>query len=156
MSHVHEPHHHDVVRPVRRASGVAWTALIFSLAALLLGFAAYDRTGGNVDERIRSGFTEVRQEADLRIARFEAAYELSSIQARVLTGQSYPEFETDVERVRGRLRDAYTAAKLEGSEEWRGADQTFDALIRDFKEGENALREELQKLIEDLRKATGT
>lgn len=154
----HELHHNhrDVVRPVHRPSGVAWTALIMSFAALLLAFAAYDRAGANVDERIRAGFTEVREEADLSIARFQAASELGAIRARRETQENYPEFEADVERVRGNLRDAYARAKLEGSEEWRDLDENLNAILAGAREGGRNTLEVLAETIRDLREVTGT
>lgn len=37
----------------RGTSWVAWLALLLAIPALLLAWSAYDRTGGDLDERIR-------------------------------------------------------------------------------------------------------
>ena len=143
----HEEHRH-----ASRASGVAWLALLVAALSFLIGVAAYNRSGEDLDARFRTGYEDLERETRLQFARLNAAVDLGRIEARRAANQNYPEFERDVEEVRTDLRQAYENAKMEGSESWREINSFFDRLITNIRNGTDNIDEDVREVIDRLRR----
>lgn len=125
-------------------TGIAWTALIVSVIALILAWSAYNQVGDDV-------LTEVGQE----LAKAEARAELVAIRAEVTAQENYQKLEQEVSEARQDLRIAYENAKTEAQEEWQEIDSGLEQLENDLRTGSanaaNSLERAISALERDLR-----
>lgn len=104
--------------------GIAWLALLVSLAALFLSWKAYERTGGrlqDLDARVSVGNPEP---ADWR-------EELDRARERLLEGDLEPE---EVARMRESLARSFRNAGEDARRGWRELDRDLERLQDQLRE----------------------
>ena len=122
--------------------GIAWLALLISLAALFLSWKAYERTGGSLkdlDARVSVGEPEP---ADWR-------EELDRARERLTQGDLEPE---EVARMRESLSRSFRDASADARRGWRELDSDLERLQRQLREGSSRAKETLDSAVEKMKR----
>lgn len=122
--------------------GIAWLALLISLAALFLSWKAYERTGGrleDLDTRVSVGDPEP---ADWR-------EELDRARERLTQGDLEPE---EVARMRESLSRSFRDASADARRGWRELDSDLERLQGQLREGSSKARETLDSAVEKIKR----
>ncbi|HKV11965.1 MAG TPA: hypothetical protein VJ725_27720 [Thermoanaerobaculia bacterium] len=141
---------------------VAWLALAVAVAALVLAWSAYRRTGGELNglwkgvredaERSVRGAAEdgsgaVERQADLA----KAKAKLLGRRAEVEADRNLEQVRRDVEEIRASLERTYENAGSGARERWRGLDAELAKLETRLKEGSAKAVESLDSAVEKIR-----
>ena len=122
--------------------GVAWLALLVSLAALFLSWNAYERTGGrlqDLDARVSVGDPEP---ADWR-------EELARARERLTQGDLEPE---EVARMRESLSRSFRDASQDARRGWRELDSDLQRLQDQLRQGSSRAKETLDSAVEKMKR----
>ncbi|HEX6863646.1 MAG TPA: hypothetical protein VF414_12555 [Thermoanaerobaculia bacterium] len=122
--------------------GIAWLALLVSLAALFLSWKAYERTGGrleDLDSRVSVGDPEP---ADWR-------EELDRARERLTEGDLEPE---EVARMRESLSRSFRDASADARRGWRALDSDLERLQGQLREGSSKAKETLDAAVEKMKR----
>ena len=122
--------------------GIAWLALLVSLAALFLSWKAYERTGGSLqdlDTKVSVGDPEP---ADWR-------EELDRARERLLEGDLEPE---EVARMRESLSRSFRDAGEDARRGWRELDRDLERLQRQLRQGSARAEETLDSAVEKMKR----
>ena len=142
--------------------GVAWLALIVAIAALVLAWSAYRRTGGDLDELLK-GVTEdaersVRGAASEGSDAVERQADLAKAKARLLgrraeveADRNLEQVRQDVAEIRESLESAYENAGAGARERWRDLDAELEKLETRLKEGSAKAVDSLDSAVEKIR-----
>lgn len=134
-------------------NGVAWLALLVALAALMLAWGAYKRTGGEV----RDLWDDVRSEgrpaaaADWRADLAAARDRLLSHRPEVAGERNLQQVREDVAEVRADLERSYRDAGAGVKEGWRELDADLERLEGQLKEGSSKALDTLDSALAKLR-----
>lgn len=150
-------------KPKQSGGGcVAWLALIVAIAALVLAWSAYKRTGGDLDgvlkgvtedaERSVRGVTSdgsdaVERQTDLARARAR----LLGRRAEVEADRNLEQVRRDVAEIRESLERTYEDAGGGAKERWRGLDATLEKLEAQLREGGAKAVDSLDAAVEKIR-----
>ena len=122
--------------------GIAWLALLISLAALFLSWKAYERTGGelkDLDARVSVGDPEP---ADWR-------EELERARERLTEGDLEPE---EVARMRESLSRSFRDASADVRRGWRELDSDLERLQGQLRDGSSRAKETLDSAVEKMKR----
>ncbi len=122
--------------------GIAWLALLISLAALWVSWKAYERTGGrlqDLDARVSVGDPEP---ADWR-------EELERARERLRRGDLEPE---EVARMRESLSRSFRDASEDTRRGWRELDSDLERLQGQLREGSSRAKETLDSAVEKMKR----
>ena len=122
--------------------GIAWLALLVSLAALFLSWKAYERTGGrlqDLDARVSVGEPEP---ADWR-------EELERARERLRRGDLEPE---EVARMRESLARSFRDASEDTRRGWRELDSDLERLQGQLRQGSSRAKETLDAAVEKMKR----
>jgi hypothetical protein len=122
--------------------GIAWLALLVSLAALFLSWKAYERTGGrfeDLDARVSVGDPEP---ADWR-------EELDRARERLAQGDLEPE---EVARMRESLARSFRDASESTRRGWRELDSDLERLQGQLRQGSSRAKETLDSAVEKMKR----
>jgi|SRR5215203_2521783 len=122
--------------------GIAWLALLVSLAALFLSWKAYERTGGrlkDLDARVSVGEPEP---ADWR-------EELERARERLTKGDLEPD---EVARMRESLSRSFRNASEGTRRGWRELDSDLERLQGQLREGSSRAKETLDSAVEKMKR----
>lgn len=119
-------------------SAALWIIGAISIVALILAWAAYNRSGVDLTEQIEQEVEQAANEiemtteaaitdAELAVERAEARAELLAIQAELEAEENYAEALNEVQEVRADLAETYSAASLEARQEFREIDAELEA-----------------------------
>lgn len=141
--------------------GVAWLALIVAIAALVLAWSAYKRTGGDLDDVLK-GVTEgaersvrgaaadgsgaVERQSDLAKARVR----LLGRRAEVEADRNLEQVRRDVAEIRESLERAYEDAGAGTKERWRDLDAELEKLEARLREGSAKAVDSLDAAVEKI------
>jgi hypothetical protein len=120
--------------------GVAWLALIVSLAALFFSWKAYERSGGRLDLLHREVSVGEEAPPDWRQALERARESLAEQRDELEAG--------DVARIRKSLERAGTGARRG----WRDLDADLERLEGQLRQGSSRARETLDSALEKIRR----
>ena len=128
-------------------NGVAWLALLVAVAALLLAWSAYKRTGGelrglwgDVTVGTSEGISLAEVRARLQHHRPEVAGERNLLQVR-----------EDVAEIRADLESTYRNADAGVREQWRELDAELERLQAQLKDGSSKAVDTLDSALAKLR-----
>ena len=122
--------------------GIAWLALLVSLAALFLSWKAYERTGGrleDLDARVSVGDPEP---ADWR-------EELERARERLTKGDLEPD---EVARIRESLARSFRDASEDTRRGWRELDSDLERLQGQLRQGSSRAKETLDAAVEKMKR----
>lgn len=122
--------------------GIAWLALLVSLAALFLSWKAYERTGGrlqDLDARLSVGDPEP---ADWR-------EELERARERLTKGDLEPD---EVARMRESLARSFRNASEGTRRGWRELDSDLERLQGQLRQGSSKAKETLDSAVEKMKR----
>ncbi len=122
--------------------GIAWLALLVSLAALWVSWKAYERTGGrfeDLDARVSVGDPEP---ADWR-------KELERARERLAKGDLEPE---EVARMRESLARSFRDASEGTRRGWRELDSDLERLQEQLRQGSSRAKETLDSAVEKMKR----
>ena len=122
--------------------GIAWLALLVSLAALFLSWKAYERTGG----RLQDLDTEVSV-GDPEPAEWRE--ELARARERLRKGDLEPE---EVARMRESLKRSFRDAGEDARQGWRELDRDLERLQGQLREGSSRAKETLDSAVEKMKR----
>lgn len=126
--------------------GIAWLALLVSLAALFLSWKAYERTGGrleDLDARLSVGEPVGDPEpADWR-------EELERARERLTEGDLEPD---EVARMRESLARSFRDASEGARRGWRELDSDLERLQGQLREGSSKAKETLDSAVEKIKR----
>lgn len=130
---------------------------IIAVAALILAWTAFNRTGEDLENMVAREVEEVYQnsaesvnqtaadaeqsveeaqdDAVLLAARAEARAEMLAIEARVKAGESLDAVQADIQAVEDNLEQAYIDAEAEASAEWRDIQARFNNIQTGIRNG---------------------
>lgn len=127
--------------------GVAWLALLVSLAALFFSWKAYERSGGRLDDiQVLNTEVEVGDESppDWRAALEEARETLDH--ARENLGGD------DVARVREKLARSFRTAGEGAKRGWRDLDSDLERLQAQAEKGSSRAKETLDETLDKMKR----
>ena len=142
---------------------MARLALLVAIAALILSWAAYKRSGGELKEVWRDAS---RGAADFRIGRIgedadqqadlaKAQAKLLGHRAEVAADRNLDQVRRDVAEIRASLERSFGNAGAVTKDRWRGLDGDLDRLERQLKEGSSKALATLDSALEKIRRETG-
>ncbi|MFL6199916.1 MAG: hypothetical protein ACJ76J_12110 [Thermoanaerobaculia bacterium] len=122
--------------------GIAWLALLVSLAALFLSWKAYERTGGRI------------QDLDSEVAVGEPApadwrEELARARERLRRENLEPE---DVARMRESLARSFRDANEDVRRGWRELDSDLERLQGELRQKSSRAKETLDSAVEKMKR----
>jgi thymidylate kinase len=129
---------------------IAWLGFIIAIAALILAVMAYDKTGANVNENLKTNYDQTINQLSVKTARLQALAQLSLLEIRQSASQNYTEFEQEITSIQQDLQEAYRNASLETGEEWQSINQQLKDLLAEIKVKAATSRASLRSLIERL------
>ena len=138
---------------------VGWLALLLAILALLVAWAAYKRTGGEVGTVLKDAGIPTHGSAGDDLAEWQA----DLIQARdrllerrpeVASERNLDQVQRDVEEVRASLERAYRKGGSGVKEQWRDLDTSLERLQGQLKEGGSKALATLDEALAKLREAT--
>ena len=122
--------------------GIAWLALLISLAALFLSWKAYERTGGRLKDLDASVSVGEPEPADWR-------EELDRARERLTQGDLEPE---EVARMRESLSRSFRDASAGTRRGWRELDSDLERLQGQLREGSSKAKETLDSAVEKIKR----
>src|SRR3954464_6912880 len=139
---------------------VGWLALMLAVLALVVAWAAYKRTGGEVGTVLKDAGVESRgaagADSDLTEWREDLAQardRLLGRRAEVAGDRNLEQVRRDVEQVRTSLEQAYHKAGA-AKEQWKDVDADLQRLEAQLKEGGAKALATLDQTLAKLRAAT--
>jgi hypothetical protein len=143
---------------------VGWLALLLAVVALVVAWAAYKRTGGEIGTVLKDAGVESRgpagADSDLGEWREDLAQardRLLGRRAEVAGDRNLDQVRRDVEQVRASLEQAYHKAGDKAGtakEEWQDLDADLQRLEGQLKDGGSKALASLDSAISKLRDAT--
>ncbi|HVG09151.1 MAG TPA: hypothetical protein VNM67_15705 [Thermoanaerobaculia bacterium] len=123
--------------------GIAWLALLVSLAALFLSWKAYERSGGRLNEVLNTTVSVGEPEpADWR-------EELDRARERLTKGDLEPD---EVARMRESLSRSFRDASEGTRRGWRELDSDLERLQGQLREGSSRAKETLDSAVEKMKR----
>ena len=122
--------------------GIAWLALLVSLAALFLSWKAYERTGGRLEDL----------DTEVSVGEPEPASwreELTRARERLTKGDLEPE---EVARMRESLARSFRDANEDVRRGWRELDSDLERLQGQLREGSSRAKETLDSAVEKMKR----
>ena len=139
---------------------VGWLALLLAVLALVVAWAAYKRTGGEVGTVLKDAGVQSRGAAgaDSDLAEWredlaQARDRLLGRRAEVAGDRNLEQVRRDVEQVRTSLEQAYHKAGA-AKEQWKDLDADLQRLEGQLKDGGTKALATLDQAISKLRDAT--
>ncbi len=138
---------------------VGWLALLLAILALLVAWAAYKRTGGEIGTVLKDAGIPAHGGAGDDLAEWRA----DLIQARdrllerrpeVASERNLDQVQRDVEDVRASLERAYRKTGSGAKEQWQDLDADLQRLQGQLKEGGAKALATLDEALAKLREAT--
>lgn len=140
---------------------VAWLALIVAIAALVLAWKAYERTGGKLPDvlempigdsaQARDGggiAGEVSESAEMAKARAR----LLARRAEVATQRNLQQVQDEVGEIRGELQRSYENAGTRAREGWAEVDADLERLQAQLRAGSSRAVETLDTALDKMRR----
>ena len=122
--------------------GIAWLALLVSLAALFLSWKAYERTGGRLPDLGSEVSVGDPAPADWR-------EELDRVRERLREGDLEPD---EVARMRESLSRSFRDASEDARRGWRELDRDLERLQDQLRQGSSRARETLDSALEKIKR----
>ncbi len=122
--------------------GIAWLALLVSLAALFLSWKAYERTGGRLQDLDTEVSVGEPEPADWR-------EELSQARERLAKGDLEPE---EVARMRESLSRSFRDANEDVRRGWRELDSDLERLQGQLHQKSSKAKETLDSAVEKMKR----
>jgi hypothetical protein len=123
--------------------GIAWLALLVSLAALFLSWKAYERTGGRLEEVLDTTVSVGEPApADWR-------EELNRARERLTRGDLEPD---EVARMRESLSRSFRNASEGTRRGWRELDSDLERLQGQLRQGSSRAKETLDSAVEKMKR----
>jgi len=139
---------------------VGWLALLLAGVALLVAWAAYKRTGGEIGTVLKDAGVQSRGPAgaDSDLAEWQedlaqARDRLLGRRAEVAGDRNLEQVRRDVEQVRASLEQAYHKAGA-AKEQWKDLDADLERLEKQLKDGGSKALATLDQALSKLRDAT--
>lgn len=134
-------------------NGVAWLALLLAIAALLLAWSAYKRTGGELRDLWGDVHSEGRPatEGDWRADLAASRDRLLSHRPEVAGERNLQQVREDVAEMRADLERTYRNADAGVREQWRDLDAELERLQAQLKDGGSKAVDTLDSLLVKLR-----
>jgi chromosome segregation ATPase len=139
---------------------VGWLALLLAGVALLVAWAAYKRTGGEIGTVLKDAGVQSRGAAgaDSDLAEWQedlaqARDRLLGRRAEVAGDRNLEQVRRDVEQVRASLEQAYQKAGA-AKEQWKDLDADLERLEQQLKDGGSKALATLDQALAKLRDAT--
>lgn len=132
-------------------SGVAWLALLLAIAALLLAWGAYKRTGGELRDLL-SDVTPVGTPKGIDLT--EVRDRLQRHRPEVAGERNLWQVREDVAEIRADLERTYRNADAGAREQWRELDAELGRLQSQLKEGSSKAVDTLDSALAKLRVGT--
>lgn len=131
-------------------NGVAWLALLMAIAALLLAWSAYKRTGGE----LRELWGDVTVGTSEGISLAEVRDRLQRHRPEVEGERNLQQVRDDVAEIRVDLEHAYRNADAGVREQWREVDADLERLQGQLKDGSSKAVDTLDAALAKLRVGT--
>jgi hypothetical protein len=131
-------------------NGIAWLALLVAIAALLLAWSAYKRTGGE----LRGLWGEVTVGTSEGISLAEVRDRLQRHRPEVEGERNLQQVRDDVVEIRADLERAYRNADTGVREQWREVDADLERLQAQLKDGSSKAVDTLDSALVKLRVGT--
>jgi len=122
--------------------GIAWLALLVSLAALFLSWKAYERTGGRLEDLDAEVSVGEPAPADWR-------EELARARERLTKGDLEPE---EVARMRETLSCSFRDANEDVRRGWRELDADLERLQGQLRQGSSKAKATLDSAVEKMKR----
>jgi hypothetical protein len=141
---------------------VSWLALLVAMAALFLAWRAYERTGGDLQEVLRTPLGESAQESagsagtgsaddagrQTDLARTRLLARRTEVEAR----RNLRQVQEEVAEIRDNLQEAYRGAGAQARESWRELDADLQRLQGQLREGSDRAVETLDSTLDKMRR----
>lgn len=122
--------------------GIAWLALLVSLAALFLSWKAYERAGGRLKDLDAEVSVGEPAPADWR-------EELTRARERLAKGDLEPE---EVARMRESLSRSFRDASEDARRGWRELDRDLEHLQGQLRQGSSKAKETIDSALEKMKR----
>ncbi len=135
---------------------VGWLALLLAVLALLVAWAAYKRTGGEIGTVLKDAGVQSGADSDLAEWQEDLAQardRLLGRRAEVAGDRNLEQVRRDVEQVRASLEQAYHKAGA-AKEQWKDLDADLERLETQLKDGGSKALATLDQALAKLREAT--
>jgi hypothetical protein len=149
---------------------VAGLALLVAVAALLLAWSAYRRTGGRLDQlsvdidpiadaadrpagAVRDALDQGRRQVERQTALAQAEARLMALRGEAESGRGLAAVEREVARVRGDLARAFAGAGDAAGRRWHDLDNDLEKLDQQLHEGGSRAAAALDHTVERIRAA---
>src|SRR5882724_291801 len=139
---------------------IGWLALLLATLALLVAWAAFKRTGGEIGTVLKDAGVQSRGPAgaDSDLAEWQedlaqARDRLLGRRAEVAGDRNLEQVRRDVEQVRASLEQAYHKAGA-AKEQWKDLDANLERLETQLKDGGTKALATLDQALSKLREAT--
>jgi len=139
---------------------MARLALLVAVVALILSWAAYRRSGGDL-KQVWSDATrgaadfKIGDDADQQADLAQARAKLLGHRAEVAADRNLDQVRKDVADVRARLERSFANAGAVTKDRWRGLDGDLDRLESQLKEGSSKALATLDSALEKIRREAG-
>lgn len=147
---------HRTVGALERGNAALVVVAVIAVIALLLAWAAFNRSGQDVTTEISQGVDTVAEETALFLARAEARADLLALRARLTTQEGYEAAQEELTEIRAELRVAYENAGEAFAQEWQDIQQDFAALEIMIREGSADVLDAIADLVERLERDVRT
>lgn len=154
------------------AGCVAGLALVLAVAALLLAWSAYRRTGGRLDRLsvdidpiadaadrpaggVRDALDQGRRQVERQTALAQAEARLTALRGEAASGRGLAAVEGEVAQVRGDLARAFAGAGDAARDRGQSLDRDLEKLGEQVRAGGAQAAAALDKVVERIRAALG-
>lgn len=136
--------------------GVAWLALLLSVAALFLSWKAYERSGGRLKEDLSVFDRDVSvgepAEGDWREELARARERLTRSRDKVEAREDLRQVQEDLDRMRKDLARSFRNASEDARQGWQELDRDLERLQGELREGSSKARETLDSALEKMKR----
>ena len=132
-------------------NGVAWLALLLAVAALLLAWSAFKRTGGEPRDLWGGGVTVGTPEG---ISLTEVRDRLQRHRPEVAGERNFQQVRQDVAKIRADLERTYRNTDAGAREQWRELDAELGRLQAQLRDGSSKAVDTLDAALAKLRVGT--
>lgn len=137
----------------RSALILAWIALMLGAGALGLGWAAYNRSGEDLETQIDAQLTEAKQDMQQRYSYAEARLRLMAIRTELAAEQNYDQAVAETKEVRSDLAFTFSEAADASQSVWRPIDQGLERLISELEGGSQEALQQMDAIADQLQDA---
>lgn len=136
--------------------GVAWLALLLSVAALFFSWKAYERSGGRLKEDLpvldRDVSVGEPAEGDWREELARARDRLTKSRDKVEAREDLRQVQEDLDRMRKDLARSFHNAGADAREGWKELDGDLERLQGQLRKGSSKAQETLDSALEKMKR----